>query len=301
MEPERKKPGESPQAERLHKRIAASGIASRRKAEELIREGRVEVNGEVVREMGIKVGPDDVVTLDGEPLGVAKSYTLVMNKPVGYVTTLSDPQGRPTVKRLLPDVGVMLKPVGRLDMDSEGLLIFTNDGDLAQRLTHPKFGIEKEYLVTVEGSPDERALDKLRKGVWISEGGKTNPAKVQVVHADKAGKTASLRITIHEGRKRQIRLMCEAVGHPVKTLRRVRIGPLLLRHMAPGECRMLGKKEIDALLSATPSRPNAKGAVKKAAQVAGDLRPPSPRSGKHTPKRKPNSRPATEKPKPRRG
>ena len=232
---------------RLHKRIAASGLCSRRAAESLIREGRVQVNGGVVTEMGIKVGPDDEVRVDGKPIGLARVCTLMMNKPAGYITTLSDPQKRRTVASLLPELDVQLKPVGRLDIETEGLLLFTNDGELAQRLSHPRYGVEKEYLATVEGIPEPPSLEKLRKGVYIEEGGKTAPARVAVAHVDKKSNTCILRISIHEGRKRQVRLMCEAVGHPVIHLRRTRYGPLVLRRLAPGECRMLGKEELEEL------------------------------------------------------
>lgn len=235
------------ETERLHKRIAAAGICSRRAAEELIREGRVKVNGAVIVEMGVKVGPEDRIEVDNRPIGFAKSYTLVMNKPVGYITTLSDPQGRRTVKELLPALPVQVKPVGRLDYDSEGLLLFTNDGHLAQRLTHPRYGVEKEYQAVVSGVPEEQELEKLRKGVWIPEGGKTAPAEVRLVHVDKKGVSAVLKITIHEGRKRQVRLMCEAIGHPVQSLRRTRIGPLVLKNLPPGACRKVGEKELEEL------------------------------------------------------
>lgn len=228
--------------ERLHKRIAASGLCSRRAAEDLIREGRVTVNGELVIELGVKVGPDDVVAVDGRTLTEAKLYTLLLNKPKGYVTTLKDPQGRRTIADLLPDLGVQLKPVGRLDKDTEGLLICTNDGDLALRLTHPRYGIEKEYLAVVEGEPDDKSLEKLRKGIYI-EGGKTSPAFV--ARDPRSGST--LKIIIHEGRKRQIRLMCLAIGHPVKSLKRVRIGHLRIRGVPRGTCRMLGKVEVEEL------------------------------------------------------
>lgn len=227
-------------------RIAHSGLCSRRAAERLIQEGRVEVNGELVTEMGVKVADSDEVRVDGRPVTVAKEYTVVLNKPVGVVTTLSDPQGRPTVRGLLPDYGVPLKPVGRLDMDTEGLILATNDGDLAQRLSHPSFGVEKEYLAIVQGEPAQKALDQLRKGVFV-EGRKTAPARIEVIHYDSAADTTGLRITIHEGRKRQVRLMCEFVGHPVKTLRRTRYGPLHLRGLRKGECRLLGKKEVNEL------------------------------------------------------
>lgn len=235
--------------ERLHKRIAASGIASRRKAEALIAEGRVTVNGSVVSEMGFKVGPDDVVEVDGRPLETPKLYYLAMNKPKGYVTTLKDPEGRKTVADLLPRLPVLLKPVGRLDMDTEGLLLFTNDGRLAQRLTHPSRMIDKEYIVTVRGIPESRRLDKLAQGVWIAEGGKTAPATIERVMADPERDRCTFRLTIHEGRKRQIRLMCEAIGHPVKELKRVRVGPIQLQSLPRGQSRMLAKPELDALLA----------------------------------------------------
>lgn len=238
------KPEEGPV--RLHVYIAHTGFCSRRAAEQLILEGRVEVNDELVIEMGVKVGPEDVVRVDGVPLKIAKIYTVLLNKPTGVVTTLYDPQKRPTIVRFLPDYGVPLKPVGRLDMDTEGLLICSNDGDLAHRLAHPSFGIEKEYVAVVEGIPPESALRDLRRGVFI-EGRRTAPAKVEVIHAEEKKNTTGLRIIIHEGRKRQIRLMCELVGHPVKTLRRVRIGPLGIRGMRPGECRLLGMQEVNEL------------------------------------------------------
>ncbi len=197
--------------------------------------------------MGVKVGPEDEVRVDGNPVGFSKICTLIMNKPVGYLTTLSDPQGRPTVKKLLPKMDAVVKPVGRLDMESEGLLLFTNDGFLAQKLTHPRFGVEKEYNAVVTGTPDEKALTKLREGVYIEEGGKTAPARVKVLHGGQKQNTSVISITIHEGRKRQVRLMCEAVGHPVISLRRIRIGPLILKNLPPGACRLLGKKEVDKL------------------------------------------------------
>ncbi len=231
---------------RLHVYIAHSGLCSRRAAEKLIEEGRVEVNGELVLEMGVKVGPEDEVRVDGNPVRVAKHYTVLLNKPTGIVTTLSDPQRRPTIVKLLPDYGVQLKPIGRLDMDSEGLLICTNDGDLAHRLAHPSFGIEKEYVAIVEGIPEEKALRDLRRGVFI-EGKRTSPAQVEVIHAEPKKGTTGLKIVIHEGRKRQIRIMCELVGHPVRSLRRVRIGPLRVKGMRPGECRLLGKEEVNEL------------------------------------------------------
>lgn len=253
-----------PDRERLHVRIARAGVCSRRAAEELIRQGRVSVNGELVTEMGFKVGDSDEVALDGIAIATAKTYTLILNKPAGVVTTLRDPQGRPTIVRYLPDMGVPLKPVGRLDMDTEGLLVCTNDGELANRLAHPRYGVEKEYQAIVHGLPDEKALERLRKGVWIPDspdptarhrnearsGSKTAPAKVEVIHAEEKRNTTGLRITIHEGKKRQVRLMCEAVGHPVISLKRIRYGPLVLKGLRSGEARMLGKQEIALLRKA---------------------------------------------------
>ncbi len=232
--------------ERLHVRIAHSGLCSRRAAEKMIREGRVEVNGAPVSELGTKVGPNDEVKVDGRPITEARILTVMMYKPKGVVTTLYDPQGRTTIVRHLPDYGIQLKPVGRLDMDTEGLLLCTNDGELANRLAHPRYGIEKEYQAIVKGIPDEKSLERLRKGIWI-EGGKTMPADVSVIHAEAKTDTTALKIVIHEGRKRQVRLMCEAIGHPVTSLKRVRIGPLFLRGMRAGECKLLGKQEVDEL------------------------------------------------------
>ena len=234
------------ETERLHVRIAHSGLCSRRAAEQLIQEGRVQVNGDYVRELGVQVRPEDEVRVDGQPIVEAKIYTLIMNKPTGVVTTLSDPQGRPTIARFLPDYGVQLKPVGRLDMDTDGLLLITNDGDLALRLAHPRYGIEKEYQAIIEGIPSASTLNKLEKGVFV-EGRKTAPARVEVVHVEERKETTSIRITIHEGRKRQVRLMCLSVGHPVIRLTRVRLGPMHLKGMRPGEVRLLGQKEVETL------------------------------------------------------
>lgn len=241
-----KRQNSEPEQERLHVRIARSGMCSRRAAEQLIHDARVTVNGNLIIEMGVKVGPEDEVAVDGIVLETAKHYTLVLNKPKGCVTTLSDPQGRPTILKYLPDLGVQLKPVGRLDMDTEGLLVCTNDGELANRLAHPRYGVEKEYQAIVQGIPDEKSLNKLRNGIWI-EGGKTSPAKVDVIHAEPTTNTTGLRITIHEGRKRQVRLMCEAINHPVNSLKRLRYGPLRIKGMRAGEARMLGQAEVEEL------------------------------------------------------
>lgn len=233
---------------RLHKFMAHCGVTSRRKAEDFIREGRVEVNGATITDMGFKVGPEDRVVVDGKPLRAPKLYYVLMNKPKGVVTTLSDPQKRQTVAHLLPDLGVTLKPVGRLDMDTEGLLLFTNDGDFAFQMTHPRHGVEKEYVATVRGQLSAKTLKDLTNGVFI-EGRRTAPAKVEVSRFDSKSGQSTLRVIIHEGRNRQVRLMCETVGHPVTALRRVRIGHLVLRDMAPGMCKTLGRVDVEKLLA----------------------------------------------------
>ena len=231
---------------RLHRYIAQSGLTSRRKAEELIAQGRVMVNGQVVTAMGVLVEADDEVSVDGEVLKIQETYTLLMNKPKGLLTTLHDPQGRPTVMALLPKELQSAKPVGRLDKDTEGLLLLTTDGELAMRLTHAKYGIEKEYLAVVEGIPTLASLEKLKRGVFV-EGRRTAPCQAEMIPGDATKGTSRLKIILHEGRKRQVREMCLSIGHQVISLRRVRIGHLILKGMAPGEVRRLPKKEVDRL------------------------------------------------------
>ncbi|HXQ59502.1 MAG TPA: pseudouridine synthase [Acidimicrobiales bacterium] len=234
--------------QRLQKVLARVGLGSRRACEELIADGRVTVNGERAV-LGQRVDPGrDRVALDGVALPLLPGLVhYVLNKPVGVLTTADDPQGRPTVVELVP-AEPRVFPVGRLDADSEGLLIMTNDGDLAQRLTHPSFGVEKEYLAEVEGVPSAGALRTLRQGVELDDG-MTAPATVGVVAP------GVLRIVIHEGRNRQVRRMTEAVGHPVRRLVRTRIGPLTERGLAPGEWRPLTLTEVRALASAAGPRP----------------------------------------------
>lgn len=234
--------------ERLHKFIARCGLASRRAAEQAIREGRVEVNGEVVVEMGLKVGPGDQVSFDGVPIAPPELKYVLLNKPKGVVTTMDDPQRRRTVLAYLPDLGVPLKPVGRLDYDTSGMLVCTNDGELAARLTHPRYALEKEYRAVVQGKPSEETLERLRKGI-VLDGRRTAPAQVHRIGTVKSDAT-ELRVVIHEGRNRQIRRMLESVGHPVVDLKRVRIGPLRMAKMPPGSCRMLTKAEVRALQQA---------------------------------------------------
>jgi pseudouridine synthase len=235
--------------ERLQKILSRAGIASRRASERLMIEGRVSVNGTTVRELGSKADPGhDDIRVDGRRIRLPDRHRyLLLNKPRGYVTTRSDPQGRPTVVDL---VGVRdyIYPVGRLDFDSEGLLVLTNDGDLAARLTHPSRGLERVYEVRVLGVPDERDLARLRKGV-VLEGRLTGPAEVRLSGGSRPA-AATLLITVREGRNRQVRKMCEAIGHPVDRLKRVAIGPLRDSRLKPGEWRDLTPDEVKKLRGA---------------------------------------------------
>jgi 23S rRNA pseudouridine2605 synthase len=248
---------------RLQKILSAAGVASRRASEQMILEGRVTVNGETVRELGTKADPArDAIKVDGRRIktAIANRY-IVLYKPKGYVTTRKDPEGRRTVMDLIGE-GDYIYPVGRLDYDSEGLLLLMTDGELAARLMHPRHEVEKVYEVIVKGAPDARALEKLRKGVYI-EGGRTSPAHVHVGTTVKGHKpTTKLTLTIHEGRNRQIRKMCSAVGLPVWELRRVRMGPIGLGRLKPGQWRDLTPDEVRHLQSS--ARSVGKGALKAA-------------------------------------
>jgi 23S rRNA pseudouridine2605 synthase len=233
--------------ERLQKALARAGFGSRRACEELIEAGRVTVDGEVAA-LGRQIDPATaVVAVDGVPVGVRPDLVhYLLNKPAGVVTTAADTHGRPTVVELVP-AEPRVFPVGRLDADTEGLLLLTNDGDLAHRLTHPSFGVDKEYLAEVEGTPSPGALRRLRQGVDL-EDGRTAPARASLVPPN------AIRITIHEGRNRQVRRMCAAVGHPVTRLVRTRIGPLADRRLQPGEWRPLTVTEVRRLQEAvTPA------------------------------------------------
>ena len=233
---------------RLQKILSAAGVASRRASEQLILEGRVTVNGETIRELGTKADPEkDAIKVDGRRIktDVAKRY-IALYKPKGYVTTRKDPEGRRTVMDLIDD-SQYIYPVGRLDYDTEGLVLMTTDGDLAARLMHPRHEVDKEYEVIVRGIPDARAVEKLKKGVYI-EGGRTSPAHVHVASTVKGAKpTTLLTITIREGRNRQIRKMCSAVGLPVRDLRRIRMGPITLDRLKPGQWRELTPGEVKRL------------------------------------------------------
>ncbi len=241
----------SDEGERLQKVLARVGFGSRRICEDLIDEGRVTIDGRVAV-LGARVRVDEQeIAVDGTPIGVRPDLVhYLLNKPTGVVTTASDTHGRPTVLDLVP-ADPRVHPVGRLDMDTEGLLVLTNDGVLTHRLTHPSFGVEKEYVAEVEGRPGRGALRRLREGVELDDG-MTAPAKVSELQP------GVLRLTIHEGRNRQVRRMCDAIGHPVTRLVRTRIGPLRDQHLAPGAWRPLTLDEVRALERATGSDPGTK-------------------------------------------
>ena len=240
--------------ERLQKILSTAGVASRRLSEELILQGRGSVNGKTITELGTKADPAvDEIKVDGRRIKSEqrKRYVL-LNKPRGYITTRSDPEGRPTVMDLMKGVKEYIYPVGRLDYDSEGLLLLTNDGELAARLTHPRHEVEKVYEARVKGVPDDHALDRLARGVPI-DGRRTAPAKIRASEpfARGSGEQTIVEISIHEGRQRQVRKMFEAVGHPVVRLRRVRIGPLEDPDMPVGHWRELTPQEVGRLQKAS--------------------------------------------------
>ena len=238
---------------RLQKILSAAGVASRRTAETLILQGRVSVNGRTVTELGTRADPSrDEIRVDGRRIRTAvRLRYLLLNKPKNYVSTRRDPQGRRTVMDLLKGVCEAVYPVGRLDYDSEGLLLLTNDGDLAAALTHPRHAVERVYRVEVRGVPDGRAIAALERGV-VLDGRRTAPATVRVVPAPgrparERRATTVLRMTLREGRNRQIRRLCAAVGHPVVRLTRIRIGPIQDDRLRPGEMRDLTPAEVRAL------------------------------------------------------
>lgn len=258
---------------RLQKVIADSGLASRRKAEELIAQGRVTVNGQVVCELGTKVDPGkDHVKVDGRHLKPAPPQTFVMlNKPKNVVSTMSDPGGRSTIADLLPGVRMRVFPVGRLDFDSEGLMLLTNDGELAQRLLHPRHHVPKTYLIKVKGMLDSEDIRQLEKGVTLDDG-RTGPAVVKKV--GKATENSWLEVTIYEGRKHQVKRMLEAVSHPVLKLKRVRFGPLVLGDLPIGQYRYLTDREANSLRELVRERQEA-----LSADADSRHRHPRPRAG----------------------
>lgn len=238
---------------RLAKVLARAGVASRRGSEEYIRQGRVTVNGRPVMEPGTLVDPDkDHIKVDGRLLRRSFSPVYVLlNKPRGFVSTVRDPQGRPTVLDLVKGVKGRLFPVGRLDYDTEGLLLLTNDGELSQRLLHPRYKMSRVYQAKVKGIPTNEELASLRRGIRL-EGGRRARAEVEVFRTLKAN--AWLRIVLREGRHREVRQMCEAIGHPVIALRRVAFGPLSLGPLPVGRCRPLTDEELRRLREVTMAR-----------------------------------------------
>lgn len=236
---------------RVQKFLSKAGVCSRRKGEELMQQGRVTVNGEVCRELGSKVDPEgDQVTVDGELVELPQQYIYVLlNKPQGYITSLDDPHDRPIVTDLLPANMPRVWPVGRLDWDSEGVLLLTNDGKLTNLLTHPSHDVTKRYAVKVRGllKADSPKLERLREGI-VLDGQKTRPAHIEVVRDN--GRNTWLEFTIAEGRNRQIRRMCDAISHPVMRLRRIAMGPITIEGLPSGAHRPLRSEEVEELYRA---------------------------------------------------
>jgi 23S rRNA pseudouridine2605 synthase len=239
---------ENARGERLQKVMAAAGLGSRRACEEIIAEGRVSVNGSVIRIQGTRVDPaSDLVEVDGIHLETqVKPRYFLLNKPPGFLTTLDDPHGRPTVLDLFREEGRFF-PVGRLDLESRGLLLITNNGFVAHRLTHPSFGVDKTYIVRVEGRITPGVLKRLREGVELEEG-RTSPARVKIVGRE--GDSTVLEFVIHQGWKRQIRRMCDAVGLSVTDILRTRLGPLSIERLPEGKWREMSQSEVGALFEA---------------------------------------------------
>lgn len=231
--------------ERLQKVMAKAGIASRRKCEDLIAAGQVKVNGITVTEAGLKVDPEkDQIEVSGRRIGLEEKVYYLLNKPVGYITSVGDPRNRKTVIDLMKGIPERIFPVGRLDYDTSGLLLLTNDGDLAFRMTHPSHEMEKEYVALVKGTIDGIKLDQLRKGILLEDGW-TAPARARLLGEN--GGNSILQLGIHEGRNRQVRRMCDAIGHPVIQLKRTRIAFLTLGDLKTGEYRPLKREEIKKL------------------------------------------------------
>ena len=251
---------------RLQKILSAAGIASRRAAERLMQEGRVTVNGRVATKLGTHAEPGvDDVRVDGRRVGHGQRRRyLLMNKPRGYVTTRHDPQHRKTVLDLIPRVREYVYPVGRLDYDSEGLLLLTNDGELAERLTHPRRALDRVYEVVVRGVPSAVQLRRLSSGVSLGDS-RTAPATVRLLGGHRARHVdqARVQITLREGRNRQVRRMLDVIGHPVLRLRRIQIGPLRSRGLKPGDHRELSHDEVEALRHAAQPSPDATGRPKR--------------------------------------
>jgi len=226
--------------------LAHSGLTSRRKAEDLIKEGRVKINGIIVCDLSYQVNPDtDQVLVDNKQIARESKIYLILNKPSGYICSVHDPQGRPTVMDLVTDIKERIYPVGRLDYDTEGLLLMTNDGEFANLMLHPRYKISKTYHAWVQGYVQESAINLLKKGILLKDG-RTAPAKVILLKRDK--QQTLLKITIHEGRKRQVKRMCTAVGHPVLKLKRTAFSSLTLKGLHTGNYRFIQPEEINMLI-----------------------------------------------------
>jgi len=292
---------------RLQKALAQAGVASRRKAEEYIAAGRVKVNGEVVRELGTKVAPArDLVQVDGKLLSAAeRKVYAVLYKPPEMVTTFSDPQGRPTVKDCLTDIGERVFAVGRLDYDAEGALIVTNDGDLANRLMHPRYGVRPTYLAKVKGDPDALTLEKLRSGVRL-EDGMAIPHSVSV--QSQAQRNTWLEIVLSEGRPHLVKRLCAAVGHPVVRLFRARYAGVGVEGLRPGAWRMLSDAEVEMLRKAAeggevpegathlPARRHRATTAPEDAKPAVSRKKPAPFAQKPAPRGRPGPKGASRRP-----
>lgn len=271
---------------RLQKALAAAGVASRRACEVLIAEGRVSVNGKIVREPGTKVDPDkDDIRVNGEPVLTAappKPVYIALHKPVGYASTVSDPHAKRTVLDLVSQVETRVYPVGRLDVDSSGLILLTNDGEFANRLTHPRYHVPKVYRIRARGFVSREEAIQLTEGIDLPDG-KTAPADLKFVGYDPATQTTLLDMTLYEGRNRQVRRMMEAVGHPVRELTRLAFGNLQLGDLAPGTWRKLRPDEVNRLLEAAQPTPTPRRESRRAKptgpyrprNVASDAPPPS--------------------------
>ena len=235
---------------RINKYIASCGVASRRKAEEIILAKRVKVNGKTVEELSFNIDENnDVVEIDGQRIGLnEESVYIVLNKPEGYITTVKDQFDRPSVLDLVSDIKERVYPIGRLDYETSGLLILTNDGDLTYKLTHPKHEVDKTYMAIVKGIPTKEELKNFEEGLYI-EDYKTAPAKIKVVKINEEKNYSICQIKIHEGRNRQVRKMCRAINHPVLRLRRAAMGKIVLKDLEVGKYRHLTKEEVAYLKS----------------------------------------------------
>jgi len=230
--------------ERLQKVMAHAGVASRRKSEDIICQGRVKVNGQVIKEQGYKVSDDDLIEVDGKVISHEKKIYILLNKPNGYISTVDDPRERNTVLDLIKGVSQRIYPVGRLDYNTSGILILTNDGDLTYKLTHPSHMVNKTYLVEVGGRPSKKELDRLEKGV-ILEDGLTAPARVEEVK--RKNNVTTFHLTIYEGKNRQVRRMCDKIGYSVRNLERIKFAFLDLKNLPTGKFRYLSDKEVQKL------------------------------------------------------